>query len=307
MKVGFVSAICDDFTFEEMMSTASELGFSCVEVACWPKGDKERRYAGVSHIDVYDQSEEYINYLKDYSKKMQIDYSSLAYYPNPMDGDIERSTQVISHLKQVISMAHQLGVQVVTTFIGRDQYKSVEENLKLFEKIWTPIIQFAEEKGVRIAIENCPMLFDEGQWPGGQNLATTPVIWREMFKRIPSKYLGLNYDPSHFIWLQMDYLSPLEEFKEKIFHVHFKDILVDRKKLSEAGIMSYPLDYMSPRLPGRGEVNWNQFVKKLKDIDYASYACIEVEDKEFEGTRDKVIEALKISKDRIEKEMKGVS
>ncbi len=307
MKLGFVSAICDDFTFEEMMDTASELGFSCVEVACWPKGDKERRYAGVSHIDVYNHSEEYINYLKDYSTKTKVEYSSLAYYPNPMDADIERRNQVIDHLKNVIVMAQKLDINLVTTFIGRDQYKSVEENLNMFEEVWTPIVHFAEEKGVRIAIENCPMLFDNGQWPGGQNLANTPVIWRALFTRIPSNNLWLNYDPSHFIWLQIDYLNPIEEFKEKIFHVHFKDILVDRKKLSEVGVMAYPLDYMSPKLPGRGEVNWSQFVDKLKSIGYDSFACIEVEDKEFEGTRDKVIEALKVSKEKIEKEMKGVS
>ena len=192
-------------------------------------------------------------------------------------------------------MLFRSGVNLVTTFVGRDQAKSVEENLEIFKTVWPPIIQFAEQRGVKVAIENCPMLFGRDQWPGGQNLATTPRIWRELFKIIPSQNFGINYDPSHFVWQMMDYTRPLYEFKERIFHVHFKDIKLYPEKLNEVGIMAYPLEFMSPKLPGLGDVNWSKFVSALTDIGYDGYACIEVEDRAFEGSREKILDSLRIT------------
>ena len=186
-------------------------------------------------------------------------------------------------------------MDTITSFIGRAQHKTVEENLELFQEIWKPIIKTAEEKKVKIAIENCPMLFDAGQWPGWQNLMTTPAIWRKVFSLIPSYFLGLNYDPSHFIWQQMDYIAPLHEFKEKIFHVHYKDIKVYPDRLRDVGIMAYPLQYMSPKLPGLGDVDWGKYVSALNDIGYDGYSCIEIEDKAFEGTPERVLDSLKLS------------
>ena len=185
---------------------------------------------------------------------------------------------------------------MVTTFIGRDQTKSVEENFELFDRIWPEIIRFAEENQVRIGIENCPMLFGREQWPGGQNLACTPEIWQEMFRRIPSPYFGLNYDPSHFVWQMMDYISPIYEFKDRIFHVHFKDIKLYPERLKQTGILAYPLQYMQPKLPGLGDVDWGRYVSALTDIGYDGYACIEVEDRAFEGSREKVENSLVLSK-----------
>ena len=211
MKLGFVSAILDGWTFEEMIDTASEMGFSCVEVACWPQGRAERRYAGVSHIDVDSLSDEKAAYILNYCKERKVEISSLAYYPNTLDGNLEKRACVVEHLKNVIRASHKLGVNMVTTFIGRDQTKSVEQNLALVKEVWPPIIALAEELGVKIAIENCPMLFGEDQWPGGQNLMTTPPIWRRVFELLPSKNLGINYDPSHFVWQQIDYVKPLYE------------------------------------------------------------------------------------------------
>ena len=206
----------------------------------------------------------------------------------------------IAHLKKVIEASAQLGVNMVTTFIGRDSEKSVEENIELFREIWPPIIACAEERKVKIAIENCPMLFGRDQWPGGQNLMTTPVIWRKLFGIIDSEYFGLNYDPSHFIWQQMDYIKPLYEFKNKIFHVHYKDIKLYRDRLAECGVMAYPLDYMSPKLPGFGDVNWGYYVSALTDIGYEGYTCIEVEDKAFEGSRERVLDSIRLSKRYLE-------
>ena len=295
MKLGVVSAIYDGFTFEEMIDHASKTGYECVEVACWPQGKAERRYAGVSHIDVENTSEEYVKYIKDYCKNKNIEISSLAFYPNTMDGDLEKRTANIEHLKKVINMSAIMGVNMVTTFVGRDQTKSVEENLELFAQIWPDIIKLAEEKGVKVAIENCPMLFGRDQWPGGQNLFTTPKLWRKCFEIIKSDNFGINYDPSHFIWQQIDYVKPLYEFKDKIFHVHFKDIKLYEDKLNDVGIMAYPLEYMSPKLPGLGDVNWGKYVSALTDIGFNGFACVEVEDKAFEGSREDILKSVELS------------
>ena len=296
MKLGFVSAILDQSSFEDVIDTASELGFECVELACWPRGMAERRYAGVSHLNVDELNENKITYIKKYCSEKKVEISSLAYYPNAMDEDIEKRNAAIEHLKKLIVASNRLGIGMVTTFIGRDQSKTVEENLVLFQEIWPPIIKLAEECNVKIAIENCPMLFGKEQWPGGQNLATTPSIWRQLFELVPSRYFGLNYDPSHFVWQMIDYIKPIYEFKDKIFHVHYKDIKVYRDKLDQVGIMAYPLSYMSPKLPGLGDVDWGKYVSALTDIGYRGFTCIEVEDKAFEGSKEAVINSLKLSK-----------
>lgn len=296
MKMGFVSAILEENTFEEMIDTASELGFQCVEVACWPKGNAERRYAGVSHIDVDNLDDEKVTYIQSYCKEKKVEISSLAYYPNTMDQDLEKRRLAVAHLKKVIAASSKLGIGMVTTFIGRDQTKSVEENLELVKEVWPEIIREAEEHRVKIAIENCPMLFGEDQWPGGQNLMTTPVIWRKVFEILKSDYLGINYDPSHFVWQMIDYIEPIYEFADKIFHVHYKDIKVYPEKLSKAGTMAYPLDYMSPKIPGLGDVDWGKYVSALTDIGYHGYTCIEVEDRAFEDSQEDIINSLKLSK-----------
>ena len=295
MKLGIVSAIYDGFTFEEMIDHAAATGYESVEVACWPNAKAERRYAGVSHIDVNNTSKAYIDYILNYCKDKNIEISSLAFYPNTMDSDLTKRAANIEHLLKVINMSALLGVNMVTTFIGRDQSKTVEENIELFKEIWPPIIKKAEILGVKIAIENCPMLFGRDQWPGGQNLFTTPKIWRECLNLIPSENFGINYDPSHFIWQQIDYIKPLYEFKDKIFHVHFKDIKLYADKLNDVGTLAYPLEYMSPKLPGLGDVDWGKYVSALYDIGYSSHACVEVEDKAFENSKERILDSITLS------------
>lgn len=297
MLLGLVSAIADGMNYEEMMDLVADSELECVEVACWPAGKAERRYAGVSHIDVERvlADDGYARHILDYAKQKKVKISSLAYYPNTMDGNLERREIAIEHIKKLICASAKLGINMVTTFIGRDQSKTVEENLELVKEIWPPIIALAEEKNVKIAIENCPMLFGADQWPGGQNLMTTPAIWRKVFEILPSKNLGLNYDPSHFVWQMMDYIQPIYEFKDKIFHVHYKDIKIYPDRLKQVGIMGYPLDFMSPKLPGLGDVDWGKYVSALTDIGYDGCSCIEVEDKAFEGTVEDVKRSIVLS------------
>ena len=295
MKLGFVSAILDGWTFEEMIDVAHDMGYTCVEVACWPCGKAERRYAGVSHIDVDNLTDEKAEYILNYCKQRGVEISSLAFYPNTMDEDLDKRAANIAHLKKVILASEKLGVGMVTTFVGRATHKTVEENLELFREIWPPIIAFAEEHHVKVAIENCPMWFDETNWPGGQNLFTSPAIWRKCFEIIPSPNFGINYDPSHFVWQQLDYIKAIYEFRDKMFHIHFKDIKLKKDKLSEAGVLAYPLDYMVPKLPGLGDVDWGAFISALTDIGYSGYTAAEIEDKAFETGREGVIRSMELT------------
>lgn len=295
MKLGIVSAIFDQSDFEEMIDIVSDSGLECVEVACWPKGKAERRYAGVSHIDTKQLTAEKAQELLAYCEKKQVEISALAYYPNPLDENLEKRLEAIDHLYTLIDAAKLLGVNLVTTFLGRMPSKTVSENLQEVAKVWPPIIQYAEERNVKIGIENCPMLFTEDEWPGGQNLMTTPSNWRKVFDILDSEYFGLNYDPSHFVWQQIDYIEPLYEFKDKLFHIHYKDIKVYPNKLQDVGIMATPLEYMSPKLPGLGDVDWGKYVSALTDIGYNGYTCIEVEDRAYESDYEDVKRSVRQS------------
>ena len=296
MDLGFVSAILADQRFEEVFDFASENDFSCVEVMCWPKGKAERRYAGSTHINVDELGKENIDYIKNYAKQKGVKIASLGYYPNPLDPDREKREFYIEHIKKVIKAANKLGLGNVNTFVGKDKTKNVEENLKLFKEIWRPIVKYAEDYNIKIGIENCPMIFTYDEWPGGNNLASTPAIWRRMFEEIPSENFGLNYDPSHFVWMQMDYIKPIYEFRDKMFHVHIKDVKILKDKLDEVGIFATPLEFHSPKLPGLGDVNWSKFISALTDIGYKGAMCIEVEDRAFEDSLEDKKRSLILSK-----------
>lgn len=298
MKLGLLTAILDTSSFEEVVEIASEMGFSSLEVACWPSGTAERRYAGVSHIDCERVCEDdiYADSIKNLVDKKHLAISSLAFYPNTLDPNLEKRSSNIAHLKAVIKASKKLGVNMVSTFIGRDQHKTVEENISLFLEIWPEIIRFAEEHKVKIAIENCPMLFTEDQWPGGQNLMCTPVLFKKLFELIPSDYFGLNFDPSHFVWQGMDYIKAVYDFKDKIFHVHFKDIRLYPDKLAVCGVMAYPLEYMAPKIPGQGDVDWAGFISALNDIRYDGFTAVEIEDKAYEGSFENVLSSIRLTK-----------
>ena len=284
MKLGFVSAILADQSLNEVLNFASDNDFSCVELMCWPRGKAERRYAGVTHIDVTGLKEENAVSIYEDLDRTNVTISGLGYYPNPLSPDEDERDAVIEHLKNVIRAARILGISVVNTFVGRDWNKNIDENWVLFKKIWPPIVKFAEDNGIKIGIENCPMLFTTDEWPGGKNIAYSPAIWRRMFDEIPGNNFGLNFDPSHLVWLGIDYLKAIREFQNKIFHVHAKDVRIDVDKLYEVGYLGYPLQYHTPKLPGLGDVNWSMFFSELSDTGYNGPVCIEVEDRVYEGT-----------------------
>lgn len=284
MKLGFVSAILPELSLEEVVHFCAAEGLSCVELMCWPKGRAERRYAGVTHVDVDGFTTADAARVRDLFGAAGVSISGLGYYPNPLAPDPQEAATYVEHIRKLILAAELLGVGLVNTFIGRDWTRSVEENWPRFRETWPPLVRLAEDHGVRIGIENCPMLFTDDEWPGGKNLATSPAIWRRIFDEIPSPNLGLNYDPSHLVWQRMDYLRPLREFRSRIFHIHAKDARVDQERLDEVGILSTPLSYHTPKLPGLGDVDWGRFFSVLTDTGYDGPVCIEVEDRAYEGS-----------------------
>jgi sugar phosphate isomerase/epimerase len=296
MKLGFVSAILPEYTLEQVLRFAHEAGFSSVELMCWPPGKSERRYAGVTHIDATNLSAGAIDKFQRLLTTYRVSISGLGYYPNPLVADQAESQVYATHLRAVIDAAAALGVGVVNTFVGREPALSVEANWPRFLEVWRPLIAHAEDKGIKIGIENCPMLFTKDEWPGGKNLATTPAIWRKMFHDIPSPNFGLNFDPSHLIWQQMDYIAPLAEFKDRIFHVHAKDARIDRAALDQHGVLAYPNLWHTPKIPGLGDVRWGPFFGALSDAGYSGHVAIEVEDRAFEGSLESRLDSLIISR-----------
>ena len=295
MQLGFVSAILPELSLEQVFAHACEIGYECVEVMCWPVGKADRRYAGVTHIDVEQLDALRVAQVLELCAKTGVAISGLGYYPNALSPDRHDAERAAQHISKVIDAAALLGVGVMNTFVGRDWTKSVEQNWPQFLATWQPIVRHAEEKGIRIGIENCPMIFTGDEWPGGKNLAHSPAIWRQMFAELDSESIGLNYDPSHLVWQQMDHLAPLHDFTDRLFHLHAKDLAIDEDKLNQVGIMATPLQYHAPKLPGRGDIDWNQFLGEVRDIGFDGSICVEVEDREFEDTLEDRIQALRQS------------
>ena len=236
MKLGLLTAAFPDLTLDEVAGWAAGNGFETLELACWPSGGGERRrYAGVTHVDVDAFDPDDVRATLD---RHGLGISALAYYPNNLHPDDAHREEVNGHLRKVIDAAQRLGVDTVGTFVGNDKDRPLPENLDRFRQIWPPLVAHAGERGVRIAIENCPMIFSWDEWPGGNNLAWSPAIWDEMFAAIPDANFGLNLDPSHLVWLMIDYERAVYDYADRIFHVHAKDLEVRRDGLYRHGSFS---------------------------------------------------------------------
>ncbi len=297
LKLGFVSAILADYSFENVVDFAANNDFKCVEMMCWPGDSADaRRYAGVTHIDVENMD---TNHINSYLKQKNISISGLGYYPNPLDADAKKSEFYIEHIKKIIRACNQLGVPVMNSFIGRNQALNMQDNLELFKKLWKPIIETAEQEGIKIGIENCPMFFTNDEWPGGKNLAISPAVWDRMFETFPTPLFGLNYDPSHMVFQMMDEIKPIYQYKDRLHHIHIKDVKVYKDKLDRVGILANPLEYHSPKLPGLGDVNWRAFFAALTDIRYRGPVVIEVEDKAYEGSEEDVHAAIRTARNYV--------
>jgi sugar phosphate isomerase/epimerase len=268
-----------------------------LEVCCWPAGEgAARRYAGICHIDVDDLSDargkEIVGDLDDRG----IEISALAYYPNPLHPDTAEQEAALEHLKKVITAAPKLGVEIVNTFIGGDKSRTQQENWAAARKVWPDVVRLADDSGVRIAIENCPMIFSSDEWPSGNNLAYSPAIWRTMFEEF-GETVGLNFDPSHLVWQMIDMVSAIDEFGDRFYHVHAKDLQVDPAGLYDQGVMSLGMGWQIPRLPGLGEVDWQAFFSGLYRVGYDYVISIEHEDRDFEGDDELVKRGFLIARD----------
>jgi sugar phosphate isomerase/epimerase len=295
VKLGLLTAAFPRLSLERLAAWSAGNGFDMLEVACWPTASGERRrYAGVSHIDVGNLDTGKVHATL---AKHGLEISSLAYYPNNLHPDPRDRKAANDHLRKVIDAAAKLGVPTVGTFVGRDRTKNVADNFKEFRKVWPRLVAHAERRGVNVAIENCPMIFSNDEWPGGTNLATTPAIWDEMFSIIPSKRFGLNLDPSHLVWLMIDYERVVRDFGSRILHVHAKDLEIDRDGLYRNGILSAGMGWQVPRLPGLGEVRWDRFIAALYRVGYDGVVSIEHEDRDFEKTEALVKRGFLISRD----------
>lgn len=299
MNLGLLTSILPGYSFEEVVSFASGMGFRCLEVACWPKSKAERRYSGITHIDIDSLNEKTIGHIQTVLETYKMKISALCYYPNPLDSDPDKAQASIDHICKLIKAAPLLGIDVVNTFIGRDKNKDIEDNLKLAQATWQPILALAEQEQVKIGIENCPMFFTKDEWPGGNNLFSTPYIWKKLFELLPSDHLGINYDPSHIYLQGMDYLRPIYDFSHKLFHVHIKDLKVYPDKVNEYGMFSYPLNYMSPKIPGQGGIHWGKFISALHDVRYSGAVCLEIEDKAYEDSEESILTAIQLSNNHL--------
>jgi sugar phosphate isomerase/epimerase len=300
LDLGFVSAILPNKNLDEVLAFAQKEQFACVEVMCWPSENADtRRYAGVSHISVDALSYDELLRLKDKLANQPVKVSALGYYPNPLDPDEKQASFYRNHIKKIIKAASVLGIENVNTFVGRDFTKNIDYNISKFKEVWPEIIDLADSLKIKIGIENCPMFFSDDEWPGGKNLATTPKIWDQLFSIIPSSNFGLNYDPSHMVWQMMDYLYPIYAYKEKLHHIHLKDVKVYHDKLNQVGILANPLEYHSPKIPGLGDINWGSFISALNDVRYRGPIVIEVEDKAYEGSDEDIVKAIRSARNHL--------
>ena len=289
MKLGLLTAAFPETPLVEVADWSAANGFSMLEVACWPRGEgATRRYSGVSHIDCANLSDGEAKDLVADLADRGIEVSALGYYPNHLHPDPEHRAEVNGHLKHVIAAAAKMNVPMVNTFIGADQHKSPKENFAEFTTVWPDLVRVAADHGVKIAIENCPMIFSDDEWPGGQNLMYAPAMWREVFDYLEGDTLGLNLDPSHLVWQMIDYERVVREFAGRIYHVHAKDMEIDRNGLYEHGVMSAGIGWQVPRLPGLGEIRWDRFISALYKAGYNYAVIVEHEDRRFEGSDDKV-------------------
>jgi sugar phosphate isomerase/epimerase len=294
MQLGFVSAIFHDLSLDKVLREAAGLGYDCVEVMCWPPGGPDREYGGVMHLDVTDFTQDQADDTRALCEKYGVAISQLGYYSIPLSADAEQAQAAREHLPKVIDASALLGLSTMGSFIGANHTLGLEENFQLFEQVWPDLVRHAEQRGVSIAIENCPMLF-ANSWPFGLNLARTPAIWRRMFETIPSPNFGLNYDPSHLKMQLMDPIEPLREFSSRIFHTHAKDMRVDREPLNDLGSLALPMERSTAKIPGSGDIDWRKWCDTLVEIGYDGPVCVEVEDEEYEGSLELRQKSLELS------------
>jgi sugar phosphate isomerase/epimerase len=272
MKLGFYTNY-DEKTVE----FAYKVGFHSMELSAWPN----------SSLNADKITDSRIKEVKKNLQTHNIEISVLGYYPNHLNPNKTNTKEMNRYFIKVLELAERMEVNVVCTHAGRDPEKSIKENIPFFEKVFTTYCDEAERRGVRIAVENCPMM--DRFYLRGENIAISPEVWDEMYKVVPSKVLGIELDPAHMVWQGIDYVQAVYDYGDRIFHVHAKDMEINRKVLGRVGIIGQAFGETSglghgwwrARVPGWGEVDWPRFVSALIEINYRGNIDIEHEDDVF--------------------------
>lgn len=284
MRLGFLTAPFPETPLLEVADWAAANDFDSLEIACWPRaGGTVRRYAGTSHIDTVNLGQAEASEIVGQISAKGLAISGLGFYPNALHADPAVREPAIAHIKKVIEACRLMGVPFMNTFMGGDSTKSLDENWDEALRVWPDIVAHAKANGVKITIENCPMIFSRDEWPGGNNIAWSPYIWRRILEQWGDT-VGLNYDPSHLVWLMIDQGRFIREFGSHILHFQAKDVLIDRDGLYERGSMSPGIGWQIPRLPGLGDAPWAEIFSNLYRVGYDGDCIIEHEDRRFEGT-----------------------
>jgi len=297
VRLGLLTAPFPSTPLADVVEWTAGNGFESIEIACWPRSSgASRRYAGTSHVDVANLSPAQGADLAAEIRGSGLVISGLGFYPNPLHPDLEHRATVIAHLKDVITAAEKMDVPLVNTFMGGDRAKTLDENWDEALRVWPDIVSFAADHGRRITIENCPMLFSTDEWPGGNNIATTPRMWRRILEQWAGT-IGLNFDPSHLVLQMIDIPRFIREFGPHILHVQAKDLWIDREGLYERGVFAMGIGWQVPRLPGLGDVEWDALFGALWRTGYDGDVIIEHEDRDFEKTDDLIKRGFLLSRD----------
>jgi sugar phosphate isomerase/epimerase len=256
---------------------AHKVGFRSLELSAWPG----------TTLDADKVTDKEIGEIRKDLASKDIEISALGYYPNYFDPDEKERQHARGYFLKLLDLAVRMDQKVIATFVGRDPSKTVAENLPLFKDLFARFCDEAEKRGIRIAIENCPM--QDRKTLQGTNIAYSPEIWSAMFDLVPSRALGLEIDPSHMVWLGIDYVAAVRNFGDRIYHVHAKDMEIDNDILSRTGIYGQAFGDVSgfghgwwrARTPGWGEVDWPKFISALIEVGYQGNIDIEHEDDVF--------------------------
>lgn len=283
MKLSYLTACFNNLSLEEKVKFAAEQKFDAIELSCWPVAN-DRDYSSTD-IDVSKFDSKVKEDILKLTGENNIEIASLAYYDNCLHPDTSIRENNVKHLYNVIETAGKLGVKFVGAFAGRNLDLSFEENFTEFEKIFPNIVKYAADRNVNLLIENCSMpgWHREG-W--GATISYSPELWDRMFEIIPDENFGLNFDPSHLIWLGVDYIKALIDYKERVLYFHAKDTKVFEEKRSYYSIFGKQLNrenewdygWWQHKIPGKGSVDWQKIYQTLREIGYDGYVSIEHED-----------------------------
>ena len=283
MRLGFLVRPLEHLDLEQLAEWASKNGYEALEIDARP-GNKQ--------IDVTEPIEALARKVKDILGQHDLVISSLGYYVNNLDPDEKKRQQYHQHIKLLTDTCNLLDVGVVCTFVGSVPGQDMDRNIEAVREHFSPLVEYAKDHNVRIAIENCPMVGGIGEnvtpfAPG--NIAYCPQNWDRIFDEVGLDNLGLNLDPSHLCWQQIDYVEVARQYGNRVYHVHAKDTEFVQSRMFRAGILHDKSGLGSStgtwrfRMPGWGAIDWPAFISALAESGYDYVISVEHEDPIFAG------------------------